>query len=285
MYNVKFPALGIKVILNPIAFNIGTVSIYWYGIIISISFLIAYLYVLKNAKRFNLDSNKLTDCIVVGLITGIIGARLYYVLFYPGTLYKENPITIFFIHQGGIGIYGGIIGGLIGGIITAKVKRCNIPSCLDITSLGLLIGQSIGRWGNFVNQEAFGVATSLPWGMMSEKTLMQTPYPVHPCFLYESLWCLLGFILLDLYSKKFQKYSGQLFLMYIVWYGLERFIVESLRTDSLIIPILGLRVSQVVAAISVITGVILLFIFKKRKQEIINRGVNNGKNNRWKTNI
>ncbi len=270
MYNVEFPALGIKLTLNPIAFNVGTVNIYWYGIIVSISFLIAYLYILKNAKRFNLDCNKLTDCIVIGLITGIIGARLYYVLFYPGTLYKENPIAIFFIHQGGIGVYGGIIGGLLGGIVTAKIKQCNIPACLDIASLGLLIGQSIGRWGNFVNQEAFGVATSLPWGMMSEKTLIQTPYPVHPCFLYESIWCLIGFIFLDLYSKKFQKYFGQLFLIYIVWYGLERFIVESLRTDSLIIPVLGLRVSQVVAAISVVTGIVLLFIFRKNKQRIMN---------------
>lgn len=260
MDNISFPKLGISIKLSPIAFSIGNLDIYWYGIILAIGFTIAYLYVFKNSKRFGLDPNKVTDCIIIGTITGIIGARLYYVIFYPGDFYKINPINILYINKGGIAIYGGIIGGLVGGLITAKIKKLDVLAGLDITSLGFLIGQAIGRWGNFVNQEAFGVATTWPWGMMSENTLLQSSSPVHPCFLYESLWCLIGFVLLDLFSRKYQKYKGQLFLMYIVWYGVERFFVESLRTDSLILPFLGFRVSQVIALLSVIVGFVWLLI-------------------------
>lgn len=275
MYHVSFPKLGIELTINPIAFSIGDFNIYWYGIIIATGFTIALCYAMINSKRFGIVQDKLIDAIIVGLITGIIGARLYYVVFYPGNTYINNPTSIFQIHEGGLAIYGGIIGGLTGGIIVAKIKNINIPSILDIAALGFLIGQCIGRWGNFINQEAFGTETNLPWGMVSENTLLETSNPVHPCFLYESLWCLLGFIFLDIFSKKFKKYNGQIFLLYIVWYGTERFFVEGLRTDSLMLPYVNLRVSQVLAAISIVISVIILIYFKNKKnhaKKFLNRG-------------
>lgn len=275
MYHVSFPKLGIELTINPIAFSIGDFNIYWYGIIIATGFTIALCYAMINSKRFGIVQDKLIDAIIVGLITGIIGARLYYVVFYPGNTYINNPASIFQIHEGGLAIYGGIIGGLTGGIIVAKIKNINIPSILDIAALGFLIGQCIGRWGNFINQEAFGTETNLPWGMVSENTLLETSNPVHPCFLYESLWCLLGFIFLDIFSRKFKKYNGQIFLLYIVWYGTERFFVEGLRTDSLMLPYVNLRVSQVLAAASIVISVIILIYFKNKKnhaKKILNRG-------------
>ena len=264
MYHVSFPGLGIELTIDPVAFSIGNFSIYWYGIIIAVGFTLAFCYVMFNSKRFEINSDKLIDTIIVGLITGIIGARLYYVIFYPGDTYINDPLSILQIHEGGLAIYGGIIGGLAGGLTVAKIKKINIPSSLDLAALGFLIGQCIGRWGNFMNQEAFGTETSLPWGMVSENTLLETNNPVHPCFLYESLWCLLGFILLDIFSRKFRKYNGQIFLLYIVWYGTERFLVEGLRTDSLMIPYVNLRVSQVLAVVSVIISIIFLVIFKNK---------------------
>lgn len=275
MYHVSFPKLGIELTINPIAFSIGDFNIYWYGIIIATGFTIALCYAMINSKRFGIVQDKLIDAIIVGLITGIIGARLYYVVFYPGNTYINNPTSIFQIHEGGLAIYGGIIGGLTGGIIVAKIKNINIPSILDIAALGFLIGQCIGRLGNFINQEAFGTETNLPWGMVSENTLLETSNPVHPCFLYESLWCLLGFIFLDIFSRKFKKYNGQIFLLYIVWYGTERFFVEGLRTDSLMLPYVNLRVSQVLAAISIVISVIILIYFKNKKnhaKKFLNRG-------------
>lgn len=275
MYHVSFPKLGIELTINPIAFSIGDFNIYWYGIIIATGFTIALCYAMINSKRFGIVQDKLIDAIIVGLITGIIGARLYYVVFYPGNTYINNPASIFQIHEGGLAIYGGIIGGLTGGIIVAKIKNINIPSILDIAALGFLIGQCIGRWGNFINQEAFGTETNLPWGMVSENTLLETSNPVHPCFLYESLWCLLGFIFLDIFSRKFKKYNGQIFLLYIVWYGTERFFVEGLRTDSLMLPYVNLRVSQVLAAVSIVISVIILIYFKNKKnhaKKFLNRG-------------
>ena len=158
----------------------------------------------------------------------------------------------------------GIIGGLLCGALVAKLRKISVPAMLDLAALGFLIGQTIGRWGNFVNQEAFGRETSLPWGMVSENTSAIASGPVHPCFLYESLWCLLGFVLLHIFSRRFRKYDGQVFLGYLIWYGVGRFFIEGLRTDSLITPVLPLRVSQVVAAVTVITAVVLMIVFRNR---------------------
>lgn len=261
MYNVSFPGLGLELTVNPVALTIGSFSIYWYGIIIGIGFALALAFAVKNLKRFGIPVDGFIDCVLVGLVCGIVGARLYYVIFRWNEYYSQHLNELFSIHNGGLAIYGGVIGGLLGGCIVAKIKKLPIPAILDIAVMGFLIGQGLGRWGNFFNQEAFGTPTDLPWRMVSENT---NGVGVHPCFLYESLWCLLGFVLLYIFSRKWRKYDGQIFLMYLVWYGMERMLVEGLRTDSLYTPLFGLRVSQILAAATMIAGVVLLIIFRKR---------------------
>lgn len=258
-YNVSFPGLGINNLkLTEVAFSIGSFSIYWYGIIIAAGFALAVLYCFPRVKQYNIRIENFIDCVTVGLICGIIGARLYYVVF-KWDFYSKNLADIFKIHEGGLAIYGGIIGALIGGLAVAKIKKMNIPAVLDLAVIGFLIGQGVGRWGNFINQEAFGTETTLPWGMISENT---EGIAVHPCFLYESLWCLLGVLVLHLFTKKFKKYDGQIFILYLIWYGFERMIVEGLRTDSLYLFNTNIRVSQLLAFLTMLVGISLLLYFK-----------------------
>lgn len=263
-FNVTFPHLGLEFNINPVAFSIGSFHVYWYGIIIAAGFLLALIYASFSCKKMNIDINRLFDVVIVGLIAGVIFARLFYVVFYPGDKYWKNPLEIFQIHDGGLAIYGGIIGAVVFGSLMAKLRKLKVTAVLDIAALGFLIGQCVGRWGNFINQEAFGSATELPWGMHSENTAAVVDGNVHPCFLYESLLCLLGFVLLHFFTRRFRRYDGQTFLLYIVWYGACRFFIEGLRTDSLIIPGTGLRVSQVIAAACVVAGIILLVLFRHR---------------------
>ncbi len=265
MYHIQFPGLGLSFQLNPVAFSVGSFNVYWYGIIIGCGFMLALLFALSNLKRFGIERDGFIDCVLAGLICGIVGARLYYV-FFSWDYYSQHINEILSIHNGGLAIYGGVIGGLLGGCIVAKIRKIPIPAILDIAVMGFLIGQGIGRWGNFVNQEAFGTPTDLPWRMVSENT---DNIGVHPCFLYESLWCLLGFAVLYWFSRKFRKYDGQIFLFYLVWYGFERMIVEGLRTDSLYTPFFGLRVSQILAAVTVIVGVVLLIVLRKRTYKAV----------------
>ncbi len=264
-HHVEFPGLGLSFDLNEVAIPVGN-GIRWYAILIATGFILAFFYGMKRARYYGIEKNKLFDCVLVGFVCAIVGARLYYVAF-SWDNYKDNLISILYINEGGLAIYGAIIGALLGGCLMAKKKKLNIRGCLDLAALGLLIGQGIGRWGNFMNQEAFGTPTDLPWGMLSDTTDGVT---VHPCFLYESLWCLLGFVLLHFYSKKRQRYKGEIFLMYLVWYGFERTIVEGIRTDSLYMPfnIGGYtpRVSQVLSAALVVAGAILLIIFRKKRE-------------------
>lgn len=264
-YHVEFPNLGLRFTINNVAFSIGSFEVRWYGILIAVGFLLAVLYALYMSKKMNIDSDKLIDVVIVGLIVAVIGARLFYVLFYPGDTFRKNPLEIFSIHHGGLAIYGGMIGALIGGVIMSKIRKLKVLAVLDVGSLGFLIGQCIGRWGNFINQEAFGSATELPWGMHSENTELVVPGAnVHPCFLYESLLCLLGFILLHFFNSKLRRYDGQTFLLYILWYGVGRFFIEGLRTDSLIIPGTELRVSQVLALLSAAAALVALIVFRHR---------------------
>lgn len=263
-YNVTFPHLGLEFNINPVAFSIGSFHVYWYGIIIAAGFLLALIYASFSCKKMNIDINRLFDVVIVGLIAGVIFARLFYVVFYPGDKYWKNPLEIFQIHDGGLAIYGGIIGAVVFGSLMAKLRKLKVTAVLDIAALGFLIGQCVGRWGNFINQEAFGSATELPWGMHSENTAAVVDGNVHPCFLYESLLCLLGFVLLHFFTRRFRRYDGQTFLLYIVWYGACRFFIEGLRTDSLIIPGTSLRVSQVIAAACVVAGITLLVLFRHR---------------------
>ncbi|MEE1319221.1 MAG: prolipoprotein diacylglyceryl transferase [Ruminococcus sp.] len=264
-YNVQFPGLGLEFDISPVAFTIGDYPIYWYGLIIASGLLLAVLYAWLSSPRFNVDFNKLVNCILVGIVTGIVGARLYF-CFFEWDYYGKNPIEILYINNGGLAIYGGIIGALLGGLTVAKIQKMKCLPILDVTMMGFLLGQGIGRWGNFMNQEAYGSVTDLPWRMVSEGTYN---LPVHPCFLYESLWCLLGFAVLHFYGKYRQKYSGQIFFMYLVWYGLERMIVEGLRTDSLYLPFqlfgMDIRVSQMLSLAIFITGLILLIINRNKE--------------------
>ena len=264
-FHVGFPGLGLDFEINRIAFQIGNIPVYWYGLIIASGLMLAVLYAYLTAKRYNVDINKLINCVLVGIVTGIIGARLYFCIF-QWEYYSQHPIEILYINNGGLAIYGGIIGALLGGLTVAKIQKMKFLPVLDITMMGFLLGQGIGRWGNFMNQEAFGSPTNLPWGMVSENT---GGIAVHPCFLYESLWCLLGFVLLHFYGKYKQKYAGQIFYLYLVWYGFERTIVEGLRTDSLYLPFqlfgMDIRVSQLLSLALFITGIILLIINRKKE--------------------
>ena len=257
-FHVSFPNLGWEFTINRVAFSIGSFQVYWYGLIIATRLILALVYAHFSAKRYNVDGSKQMNCVFAGIITGIIGARLYFCIF-KWDYYGFHPLEIFAIHEGGLAIYGGIIGALLGGLGVAKIQKMKFMPILDITMVGFLIGQGLGRWGNFFNQEAYGTVTNLPWAMMSEGTLNQ---PVHPCFLYESLWCLLGALLLHLYGKYRQRYAGEVFYMYLAWYGFERMIVEGLRTDSLYLPFqiagVDIRVSQVLSALLFVIGIILL---------------------------
>ncbi|MDP4121079.1 MAG: prolipoprotein diacylglyceryl transferase, partial [Bacillota bacterium] len=260
MYHVDFPGLGFHFTIDPVIFKIGIITVRWYGLLIAIGFLIAVLYGMKNAARFKLNSDKLFNCILIGAASAVICARLYYVIF-SFQDYKDNLISILYINEGGLAIYGGIIGAFLGGGIYAKISKLDILPMFDIAVLGFCIGQAFGRWGNFFNQEAFGVQTNLPWRMVSENT---GGVGVHPCFFYESLWCALGFVILHIVSKKWRKFDGQIFYMYLCWYGGERMFVESLRTDSLYLPfqIFGqaVRVSQMLSVILFVFGVLMLVI-------------------------
>ncbi len=268
MFHVSFPGLGIiELPVNRVAFSIGSFHVYWYGILIATGLVLAVLYAYLNAHRYDVDRNKLIDCVIVGIITAIIGARAYYVAF-RWDYFSANPAEIIDIRDGGIAIYGAIIGALIGGLTVAKIKKMKFLPILDITMTCFFIGQAIGRWGNFFNQEAFGTPTDSVFRMVSENT---GGVGVHPCFLYESVWCALGFVVLFIINRKYQRYHGQVFYTYLVWYGLERMIVEGLRTDSLYLPFkmfgYDIRVSQLLSAILLLIGLLLL---------IINRHKNDG---------
>jgi phosphatidylglycerol:prolipoprotein diacylglycerol transferase len=263
IYHVSFPGLGIELEISPIAFYIFNHPVHWYGIIIAIGFALACIYVSRRSESFGIDPSDFMDVIVAGTILGIIGARLYYVIFYPGNDYIKNPLSALYIWDGGIAIYGAIIGGILGGIVCAREKNMSILSSLDLASLGFLIGQSIGRWGNFVNQEAFGTKTDLPWRMVSENT---GSVPVHPCFLYESIFCAIGFFVLHFASKRLIENRGRIFSIYLIWYGLGRFFIESLRTDSLLIPGTPIKVSQAVALFAVIIGCIIMHSSRSRQK-------------------
>ncbi len=255
------------------------IQIKFYGAIIAFGFLLAVLFGGRMAYKWKMSLDKMVDVLIYGTLAGIVGARLYYV-FSKWDYYGEHLSEIPKIWEGGLAIYGGIIGGILAAFIVCKVRKMNFWNLFDIASMSLLIGQGIGRWGNFTNQEAFGVNTDLPWGMWSEKvaediTRNQALYAekgfsvdpnqfVHPTFLYESIWCLLGVLVLYIICRKARKFSGQIALCYGVWYGIERMIVEGLRTDSLYIAGTAIRVSQALsAAIALVCAVLLVVLLIK----------------------
>ena len=268
---VSFPGLGLEFDVNRVAFEIGSIPVYWYGILIALGFMLAILYTSKRAKQFGVDADRMLDVIMGGAIGGIIGARAYFVLL-RWDYYGQNLDQIINTRSGGMAIYGGIIGGLLVGLLMCKIRKVKALPMVDLVAGGFFIGQAIGRWGNFVNIEAFGGNTSLPWGMASETiTSYLTQHeeelealgmnidpnmPVHPTFLYESIWCLLGFLFIAWYTKR-RKFDGELILIYMMWYGAGRAVIEGLRTDSLMIPNTSLRASQILAIAMVVVAAVI----------------------------
>ena len=259
---ISFPSLGIQ-IDPPRSLDLGPLSIHLYGLIIAFGLLLAVLYACKRSRQFGLSVDDLTDGVLFIVPFAILCARLYYCIF-EWNSYKHNPIEILYIWKGGLAIYGGVIGAALGIVVFSIVKKVKIGAVLDITSLGFLIGQSIGRWGNFFNREAFGVETDsfLRMGLLNFRTGVTTCF--HPTFLYESVWNAIGFALLHFLSKK-RKYDGQIALGYLAWYGLGRTFIEGLRTDSLYWG--KFRVSQILAAITCFCGVALLMFFAFKEHD------------------
>ena len=248
--HVSFPGLGLEMEINRVAFTVFGVPIYWYGVCIALGLLLGMLYAFRYAKSYGIDADRMVDVIFVSTIAAIIGGRA---------------------------IYGGVIGAFLMGALMCRLRKVPMLPMFDLAAQGFLIGQCIGRWGNFFNQEAFGGNTTLPWGMISENTqqylqsVQQTlaaqgmtvdpSMPVHPTFLYESIWCGLGFLLLWRYSKR-RRFHGEMTLLYVMWYGFERFFVEGLRTDSLMVG--NVRISQAVAALSVVAALVAWVVLRRK---------------------
>lgn len=254
MYSeISFPGLGLT--MNPPStFSIGPLTIHLYGAIIALGLILAVTYCMKRSSEFGLKEDDILDGVLWVTPFAILCARAYYVIF-SWEMYADNPISVLYIWQGGLAIYGGVIGAVIGVVVFCKIRHLKISTVLDLVGMGFFIGQSIGRWGNFFNREAFGGETDsfLRMGLMQVSTGNVTYY--HPTFFYESVWNLAGFLLLHFFSKK-RKYDGQIALMYLALYGLGRAFIEGLRTDSLYIG--SFRVSQLLAALSCVAALCVL---------------------------
>ena len=280
MTQISFPGLGIgPFTVDPIAFSVFGVSITWYGLLITTGMVLAFFYCMMRAKQEGVKSDDIIDLAIVTIILAILGARLYYVIFEfdsflatggtPLQNFGSTLANIVNIRSGGLAIYGGIIGGMIAAAIISKAKKSRLPILFDIMAGGVMIGQIIGRWGNFMNAEAYGYETTLPWRMGIERisgggAFISPIIEVHPTFLYESLWNLIGFIVLCILYKN-KKFRGEIYAFYFVWYGTGRAIIEGLRSDSLWLFGEGtIRVSQALSMGLVLVGaVILVFGFIK----------------------
>ena len=250
---ISFPALGIEVDPGR-TLSVGPFTIHYYGLIIAIGLMLAVLYASKRGKEFGIKEDDILDGVLWVTPFAIVCARIYYVAF-SWEDYASNPISVLYIWEGGIAIYGGVLGAILGMYVMCRVKKVRFSTTLDLILLAFLIGQSIGRWGNFVNREAFGAATDAVtrMGLFNTKTGSWEYY--HPTFLYESVWNAAGFVLLHFLSKK-RKYDGQIALGYAAWYGLGRSFIEGLRVDSLYWG--PFRVSQVLAAVTCVAALSVL---------------------------
>ena len=269
-YIIDFAGLGLK-INPPASFTIGPLTIHLYGVILALGLVLAVVYALRRKAEFGLSEDDLLDGVLWIAPFAIICARIYYCVF-EWENYAANPISVLYIWEGGIAIYGAVIGAVLGVIIHCKlIKKISVLSVLDIVSLGFLIGQFIGRWGNFINREAHGGVTDnfLRMGLLNPSTGTGQYY--HPTFLYESVWNFVGFILLHFQSKH-RKYDGQTALMYVAWYGAGRALIEGLRTDSLWWG--NFRVSQVLAAASCAVALIVLLILSRKEHKLEDLFVN-----------
>ena len=280
-YNISFPNLGINLDHVGKSISIFGFEVAYYGIIIGAAILIGFLIAAAEAKRTRQNPEDYLDMGIIGVIAGIAGARIFYVVF-SWDMYKDNLLDIFNLRQGGLAIYGGVIAAVITVFIMARVKHLSPFQILDTVAMAILNGQMLGRWGNFFNREAFGEYTDSLFAMRLPLDAVRSGdvtelmrenieridgvsyIQVHPTFLYESLWCCALLVILVLY-RKHKKYEGELFLMYIFGYGLGRVWIEGLRTDQLLIPGIGLPISQVIAGcVVVFAGAALLYLRKCR---------------------
>lgn len=279
---ISFPNLGIYLKNVGKSIDLFGIEIAYYGIIIGTAILLGFWIAAREAKRTGQNPENYLDMGIIGVIAGIVGARLYYVIF-SWDMYKDNLLDIFNLREGGLAIYVGVIAAVISVLVLAKVKHLSAPQIFDTIAMALLNGQMLGRWGNFFNREAFGgytdslFAMRLPLDAVRSSDVTEqmrrhieridgvSYIQVHPTFLYESLWCMVLLIILFAY-RKHKKYEGELFLMYLFGYGLGRFWIEGLRTDQLLLPGVGIAVSQLLAgAIVVGTGAAMLYLRKKHK--------------------
>ena len=258
---VSFPRLGITLSISPVAVHIGSKPIYWYAIIILCGFIAGLLLVTSGSEKRGLKKDHVWDIALSGIIFGILCARIYYVIF-SWSEYKSNLSDIFKIWEGGLAIYGGVIGGVISTCIYSRVKRINLLNALDVCCIGLLLGQAIGRWGNFFNCEVYGGVTASLFGMS-----INGADPVRPLFLYESLWSLIGVIVIALLRDKKTK-NGQVMCLYLFWYSIGRLFLEGLRDPEYILYLIPgkLGISQAVAVLFIILSV-AGFIFVTRSDK------------------
>ncbi|PKM95676.1 MAG: prolipoprotein diacylglyceryl transferase [Firmicutes bacterium HGW-Firmicutes-1] len=280
--DIIFPNINIEFMsIDPVAFTFFGIEVYWYGIIICTGILAGLFAAVSVAKKTNQNPDVYSELLIYALIGAIIGARLYYVVF-SWDQYKDNLMDIFALREGGLAIYGGVIGAAIVCVIFAKIKRLNTWLLVDTGVIGLILGQAIGRWGNFFNMEAFGGSTNsfLAMAMKVSKvkyipnevyekmiTINDAAYiQVHPTFFYESMWCLAVFAILVFY-RKHKKFDGELLFIYFIGYGLGRFWIEGLRTDQLLIGSLDIPVSQLLSAILVVGATIGILIKRKKSRK------------------
>ena len=266
---ISFPSLGIEV-NPPRILEVGPFTIHYYGLIIAIGLMLAVFYACRRGKEFGLKEDDIMDGVLWVTPFAIVCARIYYCAF-SWEEYAANPISVLYIWNGGIAIYGGVLGAIIGMALICKYKKIRLLPVLDLILMAFLIGQSIGRWGNFMNREAFGATTDsfLRMGLLNSKTGLVEYY--HPTFLYESLWNAVGFVLLHFLSMK-RKYDGQMALSYAAWYGLGRVWIEGLRMDSLYLG--PIRVSQWLAGLSCIAAVSILLWQSRRPHDPADMWVN-----------
>lgn len=280
MDTLYFPGLGWELELNRVALQIGSFSIYWYGVIMAAAVLLGGWVFLSHNRRCGIHPDEGMDIFLIAMLGSIVGARAYYVAF-AWDQYKDNLKEIFNLRAGGLAIYGGIIGALIAASIYCRIKKLPLIAATDAAFPGVLLGQAVGRWGNFFNMEAFGCNTELPWGMTSatiqnyltrvqaslaaEGVIVDPALPVHPTFFYESVWNFIGVALLLWVVFPRRTYDGQVTLCYAAWYGLGRFFIEGLRTDSLMWG--PVRVSQALGGILFVVGTALLVYIHYRAKK------------------
>ncbi|NLY78132.1 MAG: prolipoprotein diacylglyceryl transferase [Tissierellia bacterium] len=243
--------------MDRVAFEIFGIQVMWYGVIITAAVALGAFLAIREAKRVGVDENDFIDLLLFAIPAAIIGARAHYVIF-SWDNYKDNLAEIFNLRGGGLAIHGAVIAAVITAVIFTRIRGLDFWQMADIAAPSLILGQAIGRWGNYINQEAYGTPTDLPWGIMVNGV------KVHPTFLYESIGNLLVFLFLIWYRKKKVKVTGEVFLLYIVLYSAVRYFVEGLRIDSLMLG--PIRVAQLISVLSIVIGLIYFFIRRRKVQ-------------------